>query len=50
MNTSELAWYRHRWPWIIISLILSAVIGSCVSAYLAVHTRDVVLEHGDAAD
>ena len=28
----------------------SAVAGSCISAYLAVHTTDVVLEHADAAE
>ena len=44
------AWYRHIWPWIIIGLISSAVVGSCLSAYLAVHTNDVVLEHADASD
>lgn len=44
------AWYRQVWPWIIISLLSSAVIGSCVSAYLAVHTTDVVLKHSDSSD
>jgi hypothetical protein len=43
-------WYRQIWPWIIIGLLSSAVIGSCVSAYLAVHTTDVVLEHSDSSD
>ena len=47
---SPAVWYRHLWPWIILGLLSSAVIGSCVSAYLAIHTRDVVLEHGDASD
>jgi hypothetical protein len=50
MTTSTAAWYRQVWPWIIISLLSSAVIGSCVSAYFAVHTTDVVLEHHDSSD
>ena len=50
MTSNTAAWYRQVWPWIIISLLSSAVIGSCVSAYLAVHTNDVVLEHSDSSD
>ncbi len=49
-NSSTAPWYRHVWPWIIISMLSSAVIGSLVSAYLAVHTNDVVLEHADASE
>jgi hypothetical protein len=49
MTTHTLPWYRHVWPWFIIALLSSAVAGSLVSAYLAMHTSDVVLEHGDAA-
>jgi hypothetical protein len=43
-------WYRNVWPWIIIAMLGSAVTGSCISAYLAVHTNDVVLEHADQAN
>ncbi len=50
MTSNSVAWYRQIWPWIIIGLLSSAVIGSCVSAYLAVHTNDVVLEHSDSSD
>ena len=50
MKTTATVWYRHLWPWIIIGLISSAVVGSCVSAYLAMHTTDVVLEHADSSD
>jgi hypothetical protein len=50
MTPPTAAWYRHIWPWIIIGFISSAVIGSCLSAYLAVHTNDVVLEHSDSSD
>jgi hypothetical protein len=50
MTTNTAAWYRQVWPWIIISLLSSAVIGSFVSAYFAVHTTDVVLEHSDSSD
>jgi uncharacterized protein len=44
------AWYRHFWPWFILALLSSAVIASLASAYLAVHTTDVVLEHADSSD
>jgi hypothetical protein len=50
MTSDATAWYRHIWPWIIIGLLSSAVIGSFVSAYFAVHTTDVVLEHSDSSD
>ena len=43
-------WYRHFWPWFIIAMLSSAVIGSLVSAYLAVHIPDVVLEHADSSE
>ena len=43
-------WYGQFWPWFIIALLASAVLGSLVSAYLAVHTSDVVLEHADQSD
>lgn len=50
MTAQTAPWYRHLWPWIIIGFLSSAVIASCISAYLAVHTDDVVLEHADQAD
>ena len=50
MTENVAPWYRHVWPWIIIGLLSSAVMGSLASAYLAVHTNDVVLEHSDASD
>jgi hypothetical protein len=50
MNSRTAYWYRQLWPWIIIALLSSGVIGSCVSAYFAIHTRDVVLEHRDASE
>jgi hypothetical protein len=43
-------WYRYFWPWFVIGLVSSAVIGSLASAYLAVHTTDVVVEHDDASE
>jgi hypothetical protein len=49
MNESVLPWYRFFWPWFIITLLSAAVLGSVVSAYLAVTTPDVVLEHSDQA-
>jgi uncharacterized protein len=43
-------WYRQFWPWFIIAMLSSAVIGSLASAYLAVHTTDVVLPHADSSE
>ncbi|MGA8706989.1 MAG: hypothetical protein WB646_08380 [Steroidobacteraceae bacterium] len=42
-------WYRQFWPWFIIVLLSSAVLGSVASAYLAVHYPDQVLPHADQA-
>jgi hypothetical protein len=47
--STALPWYRHFWPWFVIAMLASAVTGSFVSLYLALHTPDVVLEHADAA-
>ncbi|HTN48994.1 MAG TPA: FixH family protein [Burkholderiaceae bacterium] len=33
-------WYRQRWPWFLIALPATAVIGSMISAVLAVRTSD----------
>jgi uncharacterized protein len=49
MNTQTLPWYRNFWPWFLIALLSAAVGGSLVSAYLAINTTDVVLDHGDQA-
>jgi hypothetical protein len=49
MNESVMPWYRFFWPWFIIGLLSAAIVGSVVSAYLAVTTTDVVLEHSDQA-
>jgi hypothetical protein len=43
-------WYRQFFPWLVITLLTSAVVGSCVSAWLAIHTSDRVIEHADAAE
>ena len=43
-------WYRHFWPWFIIAMLASAVTGSFISLYFALHTSDVVLEHSDASE
>jgi hypothetical protein len=37
-------WYREPWPWIVMSGPAVAVIGSLVSAYLAVHGADPVVD------
>jgi hypothetical protein len=49
MTPHPLPWYRYFWPWFIVAMLASAVTASLVSAYLAVHTSDVVLEHADAS-
>jgi len=47
---TQLPWYRYFWPWFVLALLASAVSGSVVSAWLAVHTTDVVLPHADSSD
>lgn len=42
-------WYRQFWPWFVIALLTSAVVGSVTSAYLAVSHPDPVLPHADQA-
>src|SRR5262249_48788551 len=37
-------WYRQPWPWFLIALPAAAVIGSLLSATLAISTRDEVVE------
>jgi hypothetical protein len=50
MNSlSPLQWYRHFWPWFLLAMLGSAVTGSFVSLYLALHTTDEVVEHADAS-
>jgi len=34
------SWYRQRWPWFLIALPATAVIGSVITAVLAVRTFD----------
>ena len=45
--SAETPWYRQFWPWFVIALLSSAVIGSVTSAYLAVHYPEIVLPHAD---
>jgi uncharacterized protein len=49
MNAQISPWYRNFWPWFLIALLSAAVGGSLVSAYLAINTTDVVLDHADQA-
>ena len=46
MNDSpqSTAWYREPWPWILMAGPAVAVIGSLVSAYLAIHGADPVVD------
>jgi hypothetical protein len=42
--TKSRVWYREPWPWILMSGPAVAVIGSLVSAYLAIHGADPVVD------
>ena len=42
--TQSKAWYREPWPWILMSGPAVAVIGSLVSAYLAIHGADPIVD------
>ena len=37
-------WYRQPWPWFLIALPATAVVGSLLSATLAIRTSDQVVE------
>ena len=43
-TTKSSVWYREPWPWILMSGPAVAVIGSLVSAYLAIHGADPVVD------
>jgi len=43
-STNSTAWYREPWPWILMAGPAVAVIGSLVSAYLAIHGADPVVD------
>jgi uncharacterized protein len=43
-TTRSKPWYREPWPWILMSGPVAAVIGSLVSAYLAFHGADPVID------
>ncbi|MBV8209601.1 MAG: FixH family protein [Burkholderiaceae bacterium] len=50
-NSQPLPWYRHRWPWILMAGPFAAVVGSLLSAWLAIANADPVIdedyyEHG----
>jgi hypothetical protein len=42
--TKPTAWYREPWPWILMAGPALAVIGSLVSAYLAIHGADSIVD------
>ena len=42
--TKSAVWYREPWPWIVMAGPAAAVIGSLVSAYLAIHGADPVVD------
>lgn len=49
-SPDQLPWYKHRWPWIIILMLGSAVTASLYTLYIASQGNDsLVLETGDAA-
>ena len=43
-NVQPRPWYREPWPWIVMSGPAVVVVGSLVSAYLAVHGADPVID------
>ena len=43
-------WYRHFWPWFILALLLTSIVGSSAAAWMALHSNDSVIEHADSAD
>jgi len=43
-TTQRTAWYRQPWPWIVMSGPAAAVIGSLVSAYLAIVGADPIVD------
>ena len=49
-DSTAVPWYRQFWPWFVIALLSSAVICSCLSAWLAVHSGEVILPHADSSD
>jgi hypothetical protein len=42
--TKSKVWYREPWPWIVMAGPAVAVIGSLVSAYLAIHGADPIVD------
>lgn len=48
-RTDTKPWYRQFWPWFLIALPLTSVIGSFVTLWIAVTNADEVLPHeGDS--
>ena len=46
-QTDAASWYRHRWPWIIIMPLSSAVIACVVTLLLALKNPDyLVIDDG----
>jgi hypothetical protein len=47
MNTSlHQPWYKHRWPWILISGPFIAMVACVITIYLAFQKQDVLIVNG----
>ena len=44
--SSDQPWYKHRWPWILMSGPVIAMIACVVTIYLAFQKQDVLLVDG----
>ena len=40
LHTQSSAWWRHRWPWIILTMLGGTIIACMVTIYIAVTTQD----------
>jgi hypothetical protein len=48
MRTDTQPWYRQFWPWFLIALPGSTVIGCAITIWLAVTNPDTIVRSGDA--
>lgn len=44
--TLPLPWYRHFWPWFVLGLLGTSVVGSLTTVYIAVSGRDPEVRDG----
>ena len=44
MSPREPPWYRQFWPWFLIALPASAIVGSLLSVYFALRYPEVIYD------